>query len=176
MVAILILFLILFLCSFLGLEPFMTNFMQAADIRVLGISLTGTGFRAFLGFGVVFLEFALIVFALLDRVGETIKAALKPLASLLPLAGFLFSSYKTFAPIFTSLLPASLAAQAGIAQNDNYLAQAINDGSFRLNVIVTVAMMLLFVVTTLAVARPGEVSSEIRRLRAENARFKKFFE
>jgi hypothetical protein len=176
MVFLLVMLLSLFLCAFLGLEPFLVNVIHATDVRIVGISLTGTGFRAFLGFGVVFLEFALIVFALLDRVGETIKAVLKPLASLLPLVGFIFSSYQTFAPIFASLLPRSLATQAGIAQNENYLAQAVNDGTFTRNVVVTVVMMLLFVLTTLALSRPGDVSAEIRRLRAENDRFKKFFQ
>jgi hypothetical protein len=166
----------LFLCAFLGLEPFLVNVVKASDIRVLGISLTETGFRAFLGFGVVFLEFAVIFFALLDRGGETIKAVLKPLVSLLPLLGFIFSSYQTFAPIFTSLLPRSLAAQAGIAQNENYLAQAVNDGSFTRNVVVTVVMMVLFVITTFALSRPDNISSEVRRLREENARFKKLFQ
>lgn len=182
---ILVILLIIFLCAFLGLRPFTASVMQAQDVSIMGISIFGVGFQVFLALGVVFLEFAIIFFSLLDRIGDTIKAVLKPLVSLLPLGAFVAAVQKTFTPIFLSILPdtwaiqfgaANIAANAGIGQNESYIAQAIANGSFTVNVLLTVVTMFLFAVISYATARPADFAAEVRRLRAENARFRKLLQ
>lgn len=180
----LVILLIIFLGAFLGLEPFLTNVVQK-DVTVMGISLLGTGFQAFLGLGVVFIQFLIFFFAFLDRIGDTIKAVLKPLISLLPLLAFIGSVQRTFMPFFLTILPDSLALQlgeanvtasAGIPQNENYIATAIANGSFTTNVLLTVGTMVLFALTSYATTRSADVSQEVRRLREENAKIKRLLQ
>ncbi len=123
--------------------------------------------------------------SLLDRIGETIKAVLKPLLSLVPLVGFISAVKETFTPIFLSVLPDNLAlefggatitADAGIAQNENYLAAAVADGSFTTNVLLTVGTMLLFALTSHLMIRPAGSSEEVKKLRADNDRLRKMLQ
>ena len=180
-----VILLIIFLGAFLGLRPFTTTVLQAQDVQIMGVSIFGMGFQVFLAIGIVFLEFVIIFVSLLDRIGETIKAVLKPLLSLLPLGFFVSAVQKTFTPIFLSVLPdnlalqfggVSIAADAGMAQNENYIAAAVADGSFATNVLLTVVTMLFFAVISYFTVKPRDFSGEVKRLRAENARFKKLLQ
>ncbi|MEM7028530.1 MAG: hypothetical protein AAF629_02970 [Chloroflexota bacterium] len=175
----------LFLCAFIGLRPFVTTVLQAQDVSIMGFSVFDTGLQVFLALGIVFLEFAIIFFSLLDRIGDTIKSVLKPLASLIPLGMFVSYIQKTFTPIFLSMFPQRTALQIGDAQitaessmpvNESYITAAINSGDFTYNVLLTVAFMGLFALISSAVSQPKDFASELRRLRAENARFKKLLQ
>jgi len=175
--AILVILLMIFLGLFLGLEPFLTNVMQAQDVSIMGISLLGPGFQAFLGLGIVLVEFLIFFFTFLDRIGDTIKAVLKPLVSLLPLLAFVASVQRTFMPFFLSILPDDMAARlggaAGVPQDESYIATAVTDGSFTINVLLTVVTMLLFALISYAMANSTGNLAEVRRLREENAKMRK---
>lgn len=182
---ILVILLTLFLCAFLGLRPFVTNVLNAQDVSIMGVSVFDSGVQVFLALCVVFLEFAIIFFSLLDRIGDTIKAVLKPLVSLLPLAAFVASIQRTFTPLFLSILPentaiqiggAELAANTGMTANESYIAAAINNGSFTTNVLLTVITMALFALVSFATTQRKDIATEIRQLRAENARYRRLLQ
>lgn len=185
-----VILLIIFLCAFLGLRPFVTTVLQARgvqaqDVEVMGVSIFGIGVQVFLAIGIIFLEFVIIFISLLDRIGETIKAVLKPLVSLVPLGLFISSLKNTFTPIFLSVLPdnlalelggATLTANAGVARNEDYLIAAVTNGSFTRDVVLTVVFMLLFAIISYTMVKPRDFSEEVKRLRAENERFKKLLQ
>lgn len=162
--------LIIFLLSFFGLEHFANNVMLASDIRVLGISILSEEFRAFLGVGTIFCEAALIFFVMLDKVGDVVRAALKPVVRLIPLGAFLFAAWDTLTPILVPLFPDSVGRSLGVANNVS-IQQTVNTGSFATGVVITLVTMLFFALTANAIKSPE--SERIRRLEAELARYKK---
>jgi len=182
----LVILLILFLCAFLWLKPLVVFINEgSADLQVFGVSVFGVGFQVFFALAIVFLEFLIFFFSMLDKIGDTIKAVLKPLLSLVPLALFVSSVQDVFAPIFLTVLPhpvvvqfagARIAAEAGVAQNQSYIAQAVQNGSFAESVWKSVAFMLLFAVISRTFTAPRDFSAELRRLREENARLRKLFQ
>ena len=181
----LVILLFIFLCAFVGLRPFVTSVLQAQDVSIMGVSVFDTGMQVFLALGIIFLEFAIIFFSLLDRIGDTIKSVLKPLASLIPLGLFVSYVQRTFTPIFLSVFPqrtsleiggAQITAEAGMTASDSYITAAISSGEFTSNVLLTVAFMGLFALISSAISQPRNFSTELRRLRAENARFRKLLQ
>jgi hypothetical protein len=61
----------------------------------------------------------------------------------------------------------------GITSSDVNLAAAMNSGAFAINVSLTFITMLLFTVIASALARPSDLSRELRRLREENEKIRK---
>lgn len=144
---------------------------MSAAISDVGIS--ANNLRALFGIGLVFSELAIIALSMLDRIGDTIKETLRPLARLVPLLVFLTSVWDTYSPLLLSLLPASVAEWFGRPEYASYsIAQAVEGSDFTYGVILTLVTMLFFVVVNYALGRPKD-NAELRRLRAEVARYKK---
>ncbi len=164
----LVLLLLVFLAGFFGLETYAQNVMQASDIRILGISLLSSEFRAFLGIGVLFLEFAVILFSMLDRIGDTIREIIRLAARLLPFGLFLTSIWKTFAPVLQALLPNEILGQIGMAsENPAPLTQVVTGDGFSEGVLLTLGTMALFIITTYALNRPSPTVVEVKRPRTK---------
>lgn len=144
--------------------PSLSNYLAE-----IGVSMTGV--QVFLGLGILFCQFAIIIFSMLDRIGDTIKAVIKPLVRLVPLFIFLGSIWKTYVPVVINLLPDSIAGFLGVTKVEGYMAQAVDDGTFSLGVVLTLGAMLLFVVTTYALGRQD--NARLKALEAENARLRK---
>lgn len=168
MVGIFVVLLIIFLTAFFGLDQY-ASAMGAEDLRIryLGISLLSPEFRVFLGLGIVFLEFAVILFSMLDRIVDTVRETIKPLARLIPLVAFLTASYQTFAPILRNSV---IIEDAGPAVQTNYLFNVVNDSGFRAGILLTLFTMILFLLANRALRSE---SDEVKALRAELAKYRR---
>ena len=171
MVAIFSILMLMFLGAFLGLDQFATNVMNASDIQVLGISVLGPEFRAFLGLGTVFCQAAIIFLAMIDRVGETIKAALMPMARLIPLGAFVAFAWETISPILLGFLPQNIRATFGVAGQAD-ISTAMDNGDFTNGVVFTLITMLLFMVATYTRNKSPD-SAEVKALRKEVERLRR---
>ena len=114
----LVILLLAFLAAFFSLEFSQTiGELAGVQVNVMGISLQqisqSTNIQAFLGIGIVLLEFGIVLFSMLDRIADTIKEIIKPVARLIPLVAFLAASYQTFAPLVTGLLSPTLISGEG---------------------------------------------------------------
>lgn len=172
--ALLGLILIILLFAFFGLEGFVVNYVGAADVRIMGISLLSNGFRGFLGLAIVFCEIGIILYSMLDRVGDAIRDVIKPLLRLLPLGAFLSTSYDTFSPLVYSILPVEVSAAMGEPSYENLnFAQSVNTPAFSEGILLTLFTMLLFIITSGALSktrdssRIGELEAQVRRYRKE---------
>jgi len=125
--------------------------------------------QVILASSIAFLQFAIVVFSLLDRIADTFKFIIKPIAVLLPLAAFLLSSIRTFGPILAGILPGAMLDAAG-ANTDVSVATWVTSPDFAAGVLITLGTMLLFLVTYKALTAE---SAEVKALRAELARTKK---
>jgi hypothetical protein len=167
---ILVVLLIVFLTAFFGIDRFVDWFAgdaQDAQIKYLEIPLSSPQIRIFLGLGTVFLEFAIILFSMLDRIVDTIRETIKPLARLIPLGAFLISIYQTFAPLLTN----SVSMEgAGPAVRTSNLVNIVNDNSFSEGILLTVFTMLLFLVADRALRSESE---EVKALKAELAKYRR---
>lgn len=172
MVIIFSLLLLIFLAAFFGLESFAVNIMEASDVRILGYSILTPEFRGFLGIGAIFCEVVIISLALLDRIGETIMAAIKPIARLIPLGVFIGSAWKTLSPIVLNLLPPNVAAATGFVQDPAYISTAVTTGGLADGILLTLGTMLLFAITTYALDKRQE-STQIRNLKREVERLRR---
>jgi len=164
--------LIMFLIAFFGMESYIVNYMGKADVRIMGVSLLSNGVQAFLGIAILFCQFAIILFSMLDRVGETIRDIIKPLIRIIPLWAFISVSYSTFSPLFFSLFPPNVAMAMGVPTYENFsFAQAVNQQTFSEGILVMSFTMLLFVIATAALrdkrdtARVKQLEAQIRRLK-----------
>jgi hypothetical protein len=168
MVGILILLLIAFLAAFFGLDQY-ADIVGASDLRLrfIGFSLLSPEFRVFLGIGIAALEFGIILFSMLDRIVETIRETIKPLARLVPLGAFLISSYQTFVPIFLNVVTLS---DAGPAVRTDYFFEVINNNRFSEGILLTLFTMVLFLIANRALRSE---SDEVKALRAELARYRR---
>jgi hypothetical protein len=164
--------LLVFVAGFFGLDGIAQNVMQASDVKILGFSLLTDGFRVFLGIGILILQFAIIIFSMLDRIGDTIREIIKATVRIVPFVLFLSSTWKTFSPILATLLPPSVNNTLGMASTNASVAQIVNSDSFSLGVILTLVTMFLFIVTTYALSGPRE-SPQVKALKAELARARK---
>ncbi len=173
MVTLFALLLVIFLIAFFGLDQFTqllgiavaNDNIPIATINNVQIMLSRSELRVFLGGGIVFFEFAIIMLSMFDRVLDSLKAVVKPITVLVPLIGFVYSVYQTFSPVVKSLLPTEIGgAEPG------YIATAAQDETLGLNVLLTFGMMLLYLAITRIV---GGDSPEVKALKAENARLKK---
>jgi hypothetical protein len=128
------------------------------------------GVRFFLGFAIIFCEFAIILFAMLDRIGDTIKEIIKPMVRLLPLGAFMTTIYHTFSPLAFSLLPPWVAEMFGEPRMsvNSAMESSINNTS----ILLTIATMFLFLLATKALSEPRE-TAEVKALKAQIARYKK---
>lgn len=169
-----ILLLLLFLAGFLGLE-------YVEEISILGVPLIGTAtsvgiardtLKAIAGMGLVFCEFVVILLSMLDRIGDTLRDVVKPLIRLVPFGLFITSIWEAFSPIAFNLLPANVAESVGVARTGASIAETVQTGNFTESILLSLAMMLLFVIATYALGVQKE-SVEIKQLRAENARLKR---
>ena len=165
---------ILFVCliSFLGLQYF--------DIRVLGVplvaSITSVGInvdtlKAVLGVGVVFSEFVVVIISMLDRIGETLRDMVKPTVRLIPFFLFLFAIWKALSPIIFNLLPPPIGETFGFTASEVSVTTFVQSGTFTEGILLSLAMMLLFVIAHNALSVHD--SDEVRKLRAENAKLRK---
>lgn len=171
--ALLGLILIILLFAFFGLEGFVVNYFNAADVRILGISLLSNGFRGFIGLAIVFCEIGIILYSMLDKVGDAIRDVIKPLLRLLPLGAFLSTSYDTFSPLVLSVLPAEVAAAIGEPSYENLnFAQVVNTPAFSEGILLTLFTMGLFVFTSKTLSETRD-SAQVRELRAEIKRYRK---
>jgi len=164
MVAIFVLLLIGFLVAFFGGTELLNEFV-GGQVQIMGTSLDSPAVQVFLGGGIIFLEFVIILFAMLDRIVDTIKEVIKPLAKLIPLGAFLTSIYQTFEPIVKSFLPKEIVGAAG--NNPGYIAQAVQDGTLSRGILLTLGTMILFLLANRAL-RPE--SEEVKALKAELAK------
>ena len=172
-IALFVLLLIGFFAAFFGFDA-LAHAMGAASTDVVvhiatiqdfQISLSLPALRAFLGSGIVFFEFIIIVFSVLDRVLDTIRALIKPIAVLVPLGAFLVSAYKTFEPIINTVLPKPYGAGEPAA-----IAGAVDSPAFSTNVLLTFATMVVYLITTYFLR---EESKEVKALKAENAKLRR---
>ncbi len=168
-----VILLTVFFVAFVGLGTFdieiSQNMTLMSTLNDVGISMADV--QVVLGIGILFCQVAIILFAMLDRIGFAVRAVIVPLLRLVPLIAFLTSIWKTYSPILFSLLPDRVAEVFGAAKVDNYMAQAVSDGTFMRGVIITLFTMLLFVLFTYAL-RPGD-SPQVKQLKAENAKLRK---
>ena len=172
MIALFVLLLIVFFATFFGFDTLAHSMgaaggdvVQIATVQDFQISLSLPALRAFLGGGIVFFEFIIIVFSVLDRVLDTIRALIRPLAVLVPLGAFLVSAYKTFEPIIRILLPAPVGAG-----NPDEIAAAVNAPAFNTNVLLTFGTMVVYLITTYFLKEEGK---EVKALRAEIAKLRR---
>lgn len=169
-----IVLLAVFLAGFFGLGYFDVQVSEAypplfASLTQAGVSLDTI--QILLGIGILICQIAIILFSMLDWIGYAIKAVIVPLLRLVPLIAFLTTVWKTYAPIIFSLLPERFAEVFGVSTGEDYMAQAVSDGSFARGVIITLFTMILFVVVSFAL-RPGD-TAQIKALKTENARLKR---
>jgi hypothetical protein len=171
-IALFVLLLIVFFAAFFGFDKLIPvvgvvseNHVQIATIQDFQISLNLPALRAFLGGGIVFFEFIIIVFSVFDRVLDTIRALIRPLAVLVPLGAFLVSAYKTFEPIIRILLPAPLGTGS-----PNEIEAAVSGETFNANVLLTFGFMVVYLITTFFLK---EESKEVKALRAEIAKLRR---
>jgi hypothetical protein len=172
-VAFFVLLLIIFFATFFGLDHItqaaglstVNNDILLTTIRDQQILLSKAGVRTFLGGGIVFFELIIIILSVFDRIMDTIKATVRPVAVLVPLVAFLYSVYQTFRPVILSLLPAEVGGG-----DVTYIAQVVNDPAFNQNVLSTFALMVLFLVFAGIL---GGDDAEVKRLKAEVQRLKK---
>lgn len=168
MVALFVLLLLIFFAAFFGLDQATQALGIASNnsdilLTTVGeyqVSLSRAGVRTFLGGGIVLFELLIIVMSVFDRIMDTIKATVRPVATLVPLVAFLYSVYNTFRPIIENFLSGDV----------EYIAQAVNDPSFTQEVLVTFGLMVLFLVVAGIL---GGESAEMRRMRSELQRYKK---
>ena len=161
------------LAGYLGLD-------LGLDLRILGTPVFATAssetgiplntIKNLLGIGVLFSEFVVILFTMLDRIGDTLKETIKPVVRLIPFGVFLAAAWNIFAPIVLALLPSNIAAAFNSPQVA--LTDAVNRDSFTPTLLLSLGAMLLFIIGNYALGRPPE-SPEVRALRAENAKLKK---
>ena len=163
MVGLFVLLLLAFLALFYG--PSLYTNATGIDIQIAGLSLQSAQVQVFLASGIAFLQFAIVIFAVLDRIADTIKLIIKPVAVLLPLIAFLFTMYRTFAPILASFLPAEVAGAAGGGSAD--ITQVVSSQDFATGILITLGTMLLFLLAYRALIAESE---EVRSLKAELAR------
>jgi hypothetical protein len=148
-----------------------------STLTQIGISTTQV--QILLGVGILFCQFGIIIVSMLDRIGDTVKAIIKPLIRLVPLSAFLTAIWQTYSPVMFSLLPSGVAQAFGAAKVDSYMAQAVSDGSFSSGVLWTLVTMLLFVITTRVLGqsadsdRVRDLRAQVRSLMAENSRLKR---
>lgn len=172
MIGIFVVLLVIFLAAFFGLEQYV-NAVGARDLSVqylgvdLGISVLSPTFRAFLGLGIVFFEFAIILFSMLDRIVDTVRETIKPLARLIPLIAFLIASYQTFAPF---LLNSVTVEDAGPAIQTNELFEVVNSSGFSAGILLTLFTMILFLLANRALRSEN---AEVKALRAEVAKYRR---
>ena len=168
MVKLLVLLLFVFLFAFFGgMDAIHQNLLGGGGIRIMGTSTKSPEFQAFLGGGVVFLEFAIILFSMLDRIVDTIRETIKPLARLIPLGAFLTAIYQTFTPIVQGIANRGV----GAANTETaYIANAVADGSLSQGALFTLGTMILFLLANRVF---GAENPEVRALRAELAKYRR---
>lgn len=163
MVRLLVLLLIIFLVAFFGKDIF-AQISGGHDIEVMGTvvgSLDDKNVEIFLGSAIAFLEFAIILFAMLHRIADTIREIIKPIARLVPLGAFVASIYTTFKPIVENIL---------FANDGTAVASVVDSSSFTIGILLTLGTMLLFLMANRIL---GEESAEVRALRAELAKYRR---
>ena len=168
MVAIFILLLLTFFAAFFGLEQLTqalgmatnNNTILLGTVSGYQISLSMAAVRTFLGGGIVFFELIIIILSVFDRIMDTIKATVRPVATLVPLVAFLYSVYNTFRPIVQNLMGGDVQV----------IATTVNQPSFNLDVLSTFGLMVLFLVVA---AILGGENAEVKRLRTELQKYKK---
>lgn len=167
MVALFVLLLIIFLGAFLGLDvltgPSPDGNIYVATVQNSDIFLSGSGIRVLLVAGILFCEFVIIVTSLFDRMVNTIRVIIRPLVTLVPLSGFLYSTYRTFYPIIENLLPGRDPAQ---------IANIVNNPGFNTSVLTTIGTMLLYLIIARLLGS-GVDQEEVKALRAEVQRLRK---
>ena len=163
MIGLFVLLLLIFLGLFYG--PGLYSSATGADIQVAGVSLQSAQIQVVLASGIAFLQFAIVIFSVLDRIAETFKLIIKPIAVLLPLVAFLAAMYRTFAPIFASFLPQGAAQAMGVSSAD--IATWVTSAQFATGILITFGTMLLFLLAYRALTTE---SDEVRALKAELAR------
>ena len=74
------------LAAYFGLDVY-ADAVGASDLRLryLDVSLLNENVFAFLGACILFLQFAIILFSMLDRIADTLRIIIRPLALLIPL-------------------------------------------------------------------------------------------
>ncbi len=169
---------LLFTClmGFLGLEYF-SNF----DVRILDVpvvaTITSTGIspdalKAFFGIGVVFAEFVVVILAMLDRIGETLRDTVKPLVRLVPFGIFLGAIWNAFSPIAFNLLPDEISSAFNATNTEVSITAAVQSSAFTESILLSLGAMLLFIIAHNALGIQRE-SDEMQKLRAENAKLRK---
>lgn len=167
-VALFVLLLLIFYAAFFGLDQVTQALGIASNnsdilLTTVGnyqVSLSRAAVRIFLGGGIVVFQLLIIVMSVFDRIMDTIKATVRPVATLVPLVAFLFSVYNTFRPIIENFLGGDIES----------IAQSVNDPSFTQQMLVTFGLMVLFLVVA---AILGGESAEMKRMRSELQRLKK---
>ena len=168
MVGLFVLLLLITLAFFYGPSIYTNATGQAVTVAGMPIQDIPQ-IQVILGSAIAFFQFAIVVFSLLDRIADTFKFIIKPIAVLLPLAAFLLSSLRTFAPILATFIPDAVLEAAG-ANTDASVASWVTSPEFAAGVLITLGTMLLFLVTYKALTAE---SPEVKALRAELARTKK---
>lgn len=169
-----VILLILFLAGFLGLDFGMdvrilgSNPFFAAATQQTGIPLETI--KNLMGIGVLFCEFVIILFSMLDRIGDTLRESIKPLVRLFPFGLFIITAWNIFSPIILALLPVGVATAMNEPQME--LAQAISSASSTPKLLLSLGAMFLFMLTNYALGRSPE-NPEVRALRAENEKLRK---
>ncbi len=163
MVSLFVLLLVVFLGMFYG--PGLYTSATGNEIQVAGVSLQSPQVQVMLASGIAFLQFAIVIFSVLDRIADAIKLMIKPIAVLLPLLAFLAAMYRTFAPIFASFLPQAVTETVGISSVN--IAQWVTSRDFATGILITFGTMLLFLLAYRALTAE---SDEVRALKAELAR------
>ena len=133
------------------------------EIQIAGVSMQSAQIQVLAASGIAFFQFAIVIFSVLDRIADTIKLIIKPIAVLLPLVAFLFTSYKTFSPILATFLPGDLFGTQTTAD----LATVVSSQQFATGILITLGTMLLFLLSYKALTAE---SQEIKALKSELAR------
>ncbi len=169
-VFILVLLLLGFLAAYFGFPVISLVFTEVtgSEVRVMGSSLEqltqDPRVQVFLGGGIILIQFAIILFSMLDRIANTIREIIKPVARLIPLAAFGVAAYQTFEPLISGLLNPNFVAEGA---DTAALASAVESGAITRAVLITLGTMILFLLSNRLMSAESE---EVKRLRAELAR------
>lgn len=168
MVRLFVFLLIICLALYFGPNLYTSTTDQA--IKVAGTPVQDIAqIKVLLAGGIAFFQVAIVIFALLDQIANTIKLIIKPFAVLLPLVAFLATMYQTFMPVIAPFLPNQVASTMGADASIN-MTSWVNSPEFTTGILLTLAMMLFFLATYKALTAE---SSELRTLRAELAKAKR---
>jgi hypothetical protein len=167
MAKIFVFLLVLFLIAFFGLY-FMNQVMGPVDLQIMGVTVMQLDYNILsvvMALGIAASQIAIISFALIDRMFDTIRDVVRISVRLGSLVAFGGTAYQTFWPLIQSFLPQEIVgAQGGNPAAAIAIAQS---QEFVTGLLLTLGLMLVYLVANRGLRSD---SAQVRALQAELAR------